>query len=134
MSETKKQEYINGPCEKVTRARVPLSHSTKNQESEKALEAKLRTEVEKRGGMALKLMSQYHRGLPDRMVLMPQGAVHFVELKSTGEKPIALQTHCHNQIRNLGHSVSIIDSTQRLQDFLFILDLEQIELANNPKR
>lgn len=134
MSETNKKDYINGPREKVTRARVPLSHCPKKQESEKTLEARLRKEIEKRGGMAIKLMSQLHRGLPDRMVLMPQGVVYFVELKSTGEKPTGLQNHCHQQLRNLGHTVYIVDSTQRLQDFLFIVDIEQLERANAPRR
>lgn len=129
MSETNKKDYINGPCGKVTRARVTLSH-----ESEKTLEARLRKEIEKRGGMAIKLMSQLHRGLPDRMIIMPQGCIYFVELKSTGEKPTGLQNHCHQQLRNLGHTVYIIDSTQRLQDFLFILDVEQLERANSPRR
>lgn len=134
MSETNKKDYINGPCGKVTRARVPLSHCPKKQESEKTLEARLRKEIEQRGGMAIKLMSQLHRGLPDRMIIMPQGCIYFVELKSTGEKPTGLQTHCHNQLRNLGHTVYVIDTTQRLQDFLFILDVEQLEKVNSPRR
>lgn len=129
MSEALKNGIINRPGRKDTRARVTLSH-----ESEKTLEARLRKEIEKRGGMAIKLMSQLHRGLPDRMIIMPQGCIYFVELKSTGEKPTGLQTHCHNQLRNLGHTVYVIDTTQRLQDFLFILDVEQLEKANSPRR
>lgn len=93
-------------------------------ESEKTLEARLRQEIEKRGGMALKLSSQLHRGLPDRMVLLPYGAVHFVELKSTGKKPTLLQQHCHKQLTDLGHIVWIIDSTESLTDFLECVDVE----------
>lgn len=94
-------------------------------ESEKTLEARLRQEVEKRGGMAVKLSSQLHRGLPDRMVLLPYGAVHFVELKSTGKKPTLLQQHCHKQLVGLGHMVWIIDRTEALEDFLQCIDIER---------
>lgn len=94
-------------------------------ESEKTLEARLRQEVEKRGGMAVKLSSQMHRGLPDRMVLLPYGAVHFVELKSTGKKPTLLQRHCHKKLVGLGHMVWIIDRTEALEDFLQCIDIER---------
>ena len=91
-------------------------------ESEKKLEAKLRKEVEKRGGQAFKFLSQFHRGLPDRIVLMPGGRVYFVELKSTGCRPTALQLRCHNLLRTLGFIVAVIDSTASLQNFLTLID------------
>ena len=98
-------------------------------DSEKALEARLRRAVELRGGMALKLSSQMHRGLPDRMVLMPYSLEYFVELKSKGKKPTDLQKHCHNQLRSLGFFVAIIDSDEALQNFLSVVDYEQAELG-----
>lgn len=94
-------------------------------QSEKTLEAHLRTEVEKRGGQALKYTSQYHRGMPDRVVLMPGGLVYFVELKSEGKKPTLLQVKAHEKLRRLGFFVVVIDSTETLGDFLELLDLEQ---------
>ena len=33
------------------------------------------------GGLALKLESQHFTGLPDRMILMPEGRIFFVETK-----------------------------------------------------
>lgn len=97
-------------------------------ESEKTLEARLRREVEKRGGMALKLSAQLHRGLPDRLVLLPGGDVHFVEMKTTGKKPTLLQQKCHRELRALGFSVWVVDSTERLEDFLLIIDLQDMNL------
>ena len=91
-------------------------------ESEKTLEARLRKEVEKRGGMCIKLSSQLHRGLPDRLVLMPGGWALFAEIKTTGKKPTRLQCHCHQQLIQLGFSVGVIDSTERLQEMLSIID------------
>lgn len=77
-------------------------------ESEKTLERKLRKEVEKRGGQALKLMSQLHRGLPDRLILMPGGRTYFAEIKTTGKKPTELQRHCHGQLRSLGFKYDLL--------------------------
>ena len=54
--------------------------------NEKLLEKKLREEVKKLGGLALKFTSSTYTGMPDRIVLMPKGKVYFVELKTTGQK------------------------------------------------
>jgi hypothetical protein len=91
-------------------------------ESEKTLEARLRKEVEALGGKALKLMSQLHRGLPDRLVLMPGGLAVFVELKSTGKKPTGLQTHCHDQLRQMGFEVYVVDTTESLEKAVALIN------------
>lgn len=87
-------------------------------ESEKTLEARLRQEVEKLGGKALKLSAQMHRGLPDRMVLLPPGQITFVEMKTTGKKPTKLQEKCHRELRSLGFDVYVVDSTESLEEAL----------------
>ena len=56
------------------------------QSSEKYLEKKLREEVRKAGGLAIKFTSPYFTGMPDRLVLMPKGRIWFVEVKSTGKR------------------------------------------------
>ena len=120
---------INGPVRNNTRARVlcPI-------DSEKLLEKKLREETKKRGGIAIKLLSQLHRGLPDRIVLLPHGVLYFVELKTTGKNPTELQAHCHEQLRRLGFNVVVIDSNQKLADFLAVVDFEQLEIRGAGKR
>lgn len=94
----------------------------KTKESEKTLEARLVREIEARGGMALKYTSQFHRGIPDRIVLLPGGSTIFVELKSTGQKPTKLQMHAIRKLVKMGHSVYIIDRTGLLDSFLQIVD------------
>lgn len=91
-------------------------------ESEKRLELKLRREIEQRGGMAIKLTSQLHRGLPDRLVLMPGGLAYFVELKSTGRKPTAFQAHTHTRLSDLDFVVAVVDTTEKLDVFLALVD------------
>jgi hypothetical protein len=93
-----------------------------SRESEKTLEASFRKEIEALGGMALKLSSQLHRGLPDRLVLMPGGLAFFAEIKTTGERPTKLQKHCHAQLRELGFQVYVIDSTESLEMAVALID------------
>lgn len=97
-------------------------------ESEKLIEAKLREATKKRGGIAIKLLSQFHRGLPDRILLLPGGKAIFVETKSTGKKPGALQRKAHQTLRALGFDVYIIDSTKAVEDLMQLLDLERAGL------
>lgn len=95
-------------------------------ESEKTLEARLRREVEKLGGKALKLSAQMHRGLPDRLILMPRGRAYFAEIKTTGKKPTRLQEKCHRELRDLGFDVFVIDSTDGLMDALDAIGFDQV--------
>lgn len=78
--------------------------------------------------MALKLSAQLHRGLPDRMVLLPGGKIHFVEMKTTGKRPTLLQRHCHAELRSLGFPVWVIDSTEKIDDFFLMIDLERLNI------
>ena len=48
-------------------------------------------------------------GWPDRIVLLPDGKIGFVEVKAPGEKPRKLQVHRHDQLRALGHKVFVLD-------------------------
>lgn len=85
--------------------------------SEKLIEKRLRERIKQMGGIALKLEGQHFTGLPDRMVLMPEGKIYFVELKSTGDKPRKRQLLVHQQLRDLGFSVDVIDDIDGLVRF-----------------
>lgn len=94
----------------------------RGKESEKKLEADLVEGCRRRGGMAVKLTSQFHRGLPDRLVLLPFRTVCFVELKSTGEKRTALQEVAARQLEDLGLRVFVVDSSESLWEFFMKMD------------
>ena len=102
----------------------------KSKESEKTLEARLVREIEARGGMALKYTSQFHRGIPDRICLLPYGLVYFVELKSTGKKPTKLQQRAIEHLREMEHPTWVIDSTFLLRALMDTID-EDIALNAN---
>lgn len=86
--------------------------------NEKLIEKKLREEVKKLGGLALKFSSPYHRGVPDRIVLMPGGCASFVEIKTTGKKPKLLQEKAIAELRAMGFKAEVIDSQEGLNKFL----------------
>lgn len=86
--------------------------------NEKLIERKLREGVKALGGLALKFSSPYHRGIPDRIVLMPGGQTFFVELKTTGKKPTELQKKALTELRSLGFKADVIDSQESLNNFL----------------
>ena len=96
----------------------------RKQESEKRLESTLRMEVEHRGGLAVKLTSQLHRGLPDRLILMPGGRTYFAEMKSTGESTTPLQRVMLGRLERLGFRTFVIDSTPDLVECLNTIDEE----------
>ena len=87
-------------------------------ESEKVLEAELRERCKALGWMCIKLTSQYQRGLPDRLILMLGGLVCFVELKTTGKKPTALQRVTHERLRALGYRVEVVDTSESLDNLI----------------
>ena len=78
--------------------------------SKKQIEQKLVAEVRRRGGMALKFVSPSYSGMPDRLILLPDGKVAFVEVKAPGKKPRSLQVKRHATLRKLGFQVFVLDA------------------------
>jgi len=87
-------------------------------ESEKDLERKLCAEVKKLGGWAIKLLSSQITGLPDRLCLLPGGKIFFVEMKSTSKKPTKIQLIVHDRLRALGFVVHVIDTSEKIDNFI----------------
>jgi hypothetical protein len=85
---------------------------------EKALEKKLVQSVKSAGGIALKFVSPGFDGMPDRIVLIPDGHIGFVEVKAPGEKPRPLQIARHGLLRRLGFKVYILDDEQQIGGIL----------------
>ena len=86
---------------------------------EKAIEKKLVQSVKSAGGIALKFVSPGFDGMPDRIVLIPDGHIGFVEVKVPGEKPRPLQIARHGLLRRLGFKVYILDDEQQIGGILY---------------
>ena len=89
-------------------------HPWRIEMNEKKIEQKLRDEVKRRGGLALKFVSPGFVGVPDRIVLMPDGNVGFVEVKAPGEVPRAIQVSVHKRLRRLGFKVFVLDNIESI--------------------
>lgn len=87
-------------------------------ESEKLLEKKLREGVKKLGGLALKFTCISFTGVPDRVIFMPGGKFRFAEIKTTGKPLKPRQKIVFPMLEKLGFPVPIIDTTEKLNNFL----------------
>ena len=81
---------------------------------EKLIERKLKDMVRQNSGLALKFTSPGFDGMPDRLLLFPNGKIAFAELKAPGKKPRTLQLSRHRLLRKLGFRVFVIDSKEQI--------------------
>ena len=85
---------------------------------EKDIEKMLVRETKNLGGFAYKWVSPGHSGVPDRIVVLPDGKIGFCELKRPGGKMTKLQ-HMHtSNLERLGCFVRVVDSASGVFDFL----------------
>lgn len=85
---------------------------------ESAVESKLRNATKQRGGIALKFTSPGLAGVPDRLIILPDGKYAFVEVKRPGGKTRPIQEIRHRQLRNLGCKVYVLDHPDNITDIL----------------
>lgn len=85
---------------------------------EKEIEAKLRDKVKALGGRAYKFVSPGNSGVPDRIVVLPEGKIGFAELKRPGKEPRKLQERQIAFLQKLGFTVQVIDSEKDIENFI----------------
>ena len=106
-------EYYNG--------RPPMHKYILNPQiavSEKTIEQKLVKAVKAMGGIAPKFTSPGFDGMPDRIIILPDGKMGFVEVKAPGKKPRPLQEVRHNLLRQMGCKVYVIDGAEQIESVL----------------
>lgn len=81
---------------------------------ENVIERQLAMAVKKMGGMAVKFVSPGLDGVPDRIVLLPNKKMAFVELKAPGKKLRPLQEKRRRQLEALGFPVYVIGGTEQI--------------------
>lgn len=81
---------------------------------ENVIERQLAMAVKKMGGMAVKFVSPGLDGVPDRIVLLPDKKMAFVELKVPGKKLRPLQEKRKRQLEALGFPVYVIDRAEQI--------------------
>ena len=85
---------------------------------EKEIEAALVKAAKKRNGMALKFVSPGMSGVPDRLVLLPDGKLGFIELKAPGKRMRLLQEKRKRQLEALGFLVFCLDRKEEIEAML----------------
>lgn len=85
---------------------------------EKIVERILVTGIRKLGGTAFKFVSPGNDGVPDRLVVMPDGKVCFVELKQDTGKLSGLQKTQIGRLTGLGQYVAVLYGADEVHMFL----------------
>lgn len=91
---------------------------------EKDIEKLFRDEIKKAGGKAYKFTSPGNDGVPDRIVMLPDGRIVFVELKTDTGKLSRLQELQCRQIAELGQTVIVLHGLAEVRDFFLEFGLE----------
>ena len=81
---------------------------------EKIVEEHLVKAVRLMGGLAPKFVSPGFDGVPDRLILLPNGRMAFAELKAPGKQLRPLQKRRKRQLETLGFRVFVIDNTDQI--------------------
>lgn len=99
-----------------------LPHTPKNPSErpmrERDVEQALTRAVQAHGGLCWKFTSPGLAGVPDRIIILPEGKIGFVEVKAPGQKPRPLQTHRLNQLHALGATALTIDHPDQIEGAL----------------
>ena len=85
---------------------------------ESAIEARLVRRVRERGGLCYKFVSPGNRGVPDRLVITPDGRVFFVELKSQTGRLSKLQKFQMSELKARNVDVYVLYSVEHVEEFM----------------
>lgn len=69
------------------------------------------------GALVLKFTSPGCAGVPDRLVLFPDGTHAFAEIKAPGKRPRLLQQRIFARFERMGHPVYVVDSPVASREF-----------------
>ena len=83
---------------------------------EKDIEKALVSAVKSFDGVCWKFVSPGISGVPDRIILMPNGRIAFVELKAPGKEMRPLQVRRKRQLEALGFRVYCIDCKEQIME------------------
>lgn len=85
---------------------------------EREVEKKLVDGVRRMGGRAYKFVSPGNDGVPDRIVVLPDTAPMFVELKTESGKLSRLQKVQITRLEKLGQNVRVLYGMKDVENFL----------------
>lgn len=86
--------------------------------NEAQIEKRLVQGVKARGGMCLKFTSPGTPGVPDRIVLTPDGRIFFVELKTEIGRLAKIQRWVIGEMQKRGADVRVLKGADQVKSFL----------------
>lgn len=86
---------------------------------EREVELHLRRSVLKMGGLCMKWTGSM--GVPDRILILPEGRIIFVEVKTKGGKLSAIQDVVHATLRDHGCDVRVVWTKEEVDQLLIDL-------------
>ncbi|NEW62271.1 VRR-NUC domain-containing protein [Granulicatella sp. zg-ZJ] len=89
---------------------------------EKEIERQLVKSVKAKNGLCLKFNCLSMNGVPDRVILMPDGKIAFVEVKAPGKKLRRLQIKRKKQFECLGFDVFVLDHITHIDEMIARLE------------
>lgn len=85
---------------------------------EKQIEQRLVKEIKKLGGVCWKFTSPGTVGVPDRIALLHNGKVFFVEVKAPGKELRPTQVKRKKELESLGFKVYVLDDEGKIGGIL----------------
>ena len=90
----------------------------KDKTAESKIEEWLVNQIKLMGGIADKFVSPANPGVPDRLIVMPNGKIYFVELKATWGSLSNIQKWQRERYGKLGADVRIVKGMDQAKDFV----------------
>lgn len=83
---------------------------------EKVIEKNLVDEIKKLGGLCLKFNSQSMVGIPDRIILLNNKRICFVETKASHKTLRPIQVSVKRKLESLGFKVYVVDTIEKVKE------------------
>lgn len=85
---------------------------------ESKIEVWLNEQIRKIGGKSYKFVSPGNPGVPDRIYLLPDGKIYFVELKRIIGKLSNVQVWQRDQFQRMGIEIKVIYGMDQAKEFI----------------
>jgi|WetSurMetagenome_2_1015567.scaffolds.fasta_scaffold244033_5 Holliday junction resolvase len=82
---------------------------------ESSVERAIRFFVYAQGGACIKQDANVYKGIPDRLILCPNGKHFFVEIKDEKGKASELQEHWLKKLNDMGHKAYLVNSVEKFK-------------------
>ena len=96
----------------------PKEKSFADTRSEAVLEQRLIQAVRNAKGLIIKLPALWYIGIPDRMILLPEARIFFVELKIKSKRARGGQAAWIRKLRALGFRAGTVRGSEALEKFI----------------